>query len=406
MRGKGAPIAVGVPVGGRLRRHVYHGRLSTNQNKQEAREATMKKNELLDRMRAGTLSRRQFAQILAGAGLAFTTMGVRGARADDQAIYFTWSGYDDPGFFPGYVKKYGTNPALPVFATADEALTKIRGGFQVDVAHPCNLDLKRWREADVLQPIDTSRLANWKDLFPSLTQVAYAHDNGKQYFVPIDWGNTSVLYRPDLVEIKEESWSLLFDERYKGKLSMSGDAADAVPIAGIVNGAKDPFNMTADELAAAKALLLKQKPLLRFYWDSNTTVEQSLQSGEIVASSAWNSSLYTLTDQGVNVKFMYPPKEGIMAYVCGLVITKNAPHLDKAYDLIDAISSPEAGVWLINYGYGHSNKKALELAGDALLKKRNLPKNPDEFFAKCILQKPMENVDNVLKMFEEVKASA
>ena len=72
---------------------------------------------------------------------------------------------------------------------------------------------------------------------------------------------------------------------------------------------------------------MKQKPLLRFYWDSNTTVEQSLQSGEIVASSAWNSSLYTLTDQGVNVKFMYPPKEGIMAYVCGLVITKGAPVL-------------------------------------------------------------------------------
>jgi spermidine/putrescine transport system substrate-binding protein len=88
------------------------------------------------------------------------------------------------------------------------------------------------------------------------------------------------------------------------------------------------------------------------------------------------------------------------------VITKDAPHLDKAYDLIDAISSPEAGVWLINYGYGHSNRKALELAGDELLKKRNLPKNPDEFFAKCILQKPMENVDNVLKMFEEVKAGA
>jgi spermidine/putrescine transport system substrate-binding protein len=366
----------------------------------------MKKHELIDRMRAGTLSRRQFAQILAGAGLAFTTMGVRAARADDQVIYFTWSGYDDPGFFPGYVKKYGANPQLPVFATADEALTKIRGGFQVDVAHPCNLDLKRWREADVLQPIDTSRLANWKDLFPSLTQVEYANDNGKQYFVPIDWGNTSVLYRPDLVDIKEESWSLLFDERYKGKLSMSGDAADAVPIAGIVNGAKDPFNQTDDELAASKALLLKQKPLLRFYWDSNTTVEQSLASGEIVAASAWNSSLYTLQDQGVNAKFMSPPKEGIMAYVCGLVITKDAPHLDKAYDLIDAISSPEAGVWLINYGYGHSNKKALEAAGDELLKKRNLPKDPDAFFAKCILQKPMGNVDAVLKMFEEVKASA
>jgi len=61
---------------------VYHGRLSTNQNKQEAREATMNKNELLDRMRAGTISRRQFAQILAGAGLAGRRTGLyRGSGA-------------------------------------------------------------------------------------------------------------------------------------------------------------------------------------------------------------------------------------------------------------------------------------------------------------------------------------
>src|SRR5256885_9085491 len=110
---KGAPIVGGVAN----RRSVAPSRVSWqafDQSKQaRPGRPTMDKNELLDRMRAGTISRRQLGRIMAGAGIAFTTMGIRGAKADEQAIYFTWSGYDDPGFFPGYVKKYGVNPALP-----------------------------------------------------------------------------------------------------------------------------------------------------------------------------------------------------------------------------------------------------------------------------------------------------
>ncbi len=71
-----------------------------------------------------------------------------------------------------------------------------------------------------------------------------------------------------------------------------------------------------------------------------------MASGELVASDGWNSSVVALQGQGVPIKFMNP-KEGIMSYCCGLVLTKNAPHLDKAYDLMDAMLQPEAGKWLV-----------------------------------------------------------
>ena len=116
-----------------------------------------------------------------------------------------------------------------------------------------------------------------------------------------------------------------------------------------------------------REMLVKQKPLIRFYWDSNSTVEQALASGELVASTGWNSSVVALSGQGVNIK-LANPKEGIMSYCCGLVLAKDAPHLDKAYDLIDAMTSPEAGKWLTEaMGYGHSNKKTFELLDDKTL---------------------------------------
>jgi spermidine/putrescine transport system substrate-binding protein len=368
----------------------------------------MDSQDFLTAMKNGRMSRRDILQLLTAAGLTMAMLPVgRAKAAGDEVIYFTWEGYNDPGFHPAYTAKYKAEPEGPVFGDAEEALTKVRSGFKVDMVHPCNLDLKRWTEAGILQAIDTTRLTNWENLFGSLKKLPYAQDDkGQQFFVPVDWGNTSILYRPDLFDAKEESWTMLWDERYSGQLSMSADATEAVPIAGIVAGAKNPFNMTDEELAKAKALLVKQKPLMRFYWDSNSTVEQALASGELVASTGWNSSVVTLKSQGVNVKFANP-KEGIMSYCCGLVLTKDAPHPEKAYDLINAMTAPEAGKWLIEtQGYGHSNAKSFDLVEEKILAERGLPKDPSEFFANGIFQEPILQADRVLKLFEEVKAGA
>lgn len=367
----------------------------------------MKKNDILSAIRNGRVTRRDMMKMMSAAGVTMAVLPVKGARAADEAINFTWEGYNEPGFHPAYTAKHGAEPEGPYFADVGEALAKVRSGFVVDVVHPCSLDLRTWKEAGVTQAIDTSRLSHFGDLFESLTKIEFAQgDNGEQLFIPVDWGNTSVLYRPDLFEVKEESWTMMWDERYTGQLSMSADATEAVAIAGIILGAKDPFNLTDDELVKAKELLVQQKPLMRFYWDSNSTVEQALASGELVAATGWNSSVVTLKGQGVPIAYANP-KEGIMSYCCGLVLMKDAPHLDKAYDLIDAMIAPEAGKWLIeSYGYGHSNMKTFETIDEKILADRNLPKDPNTFFARSIFQQPTVEPDRLHKMFEEVKAGA
>ena len=366
----------------------------------------MKTSEFIDRMADGTLSRRRFNQLLAAAGLTAVSVPLlaRPVRADDQVVYFTWSGYDDPGFFPGYVKKHGANPNMPIFADEEEAFQKMRAGATYDVVHPCNNSLPRWLDAGVIQSIDTSRLSNWPDVFATLKTFEGAQRDGKQYFVPVDWGNTSIIYRTDLVDIKEESWTLMWDERYAGKLAMAAAAEETVPIAAAVAGAADPFNLTDEEIAKAKELLLKQKPLLRFYWDTNTTIEEGLASGELVASTGWNSSAVTLKKQGYAVKFMNP-KEGIFTYCCGLVLAKDAPNPDRAYDLLDAMIAPEAGKWLVEVqGYGHSNRKTFQVVDAKILAERGLPSDPSEFLNNGIMFKPNKRLEEVSSMFEAVKA--
>src|ERR1700752_2149484 len=149
----------------------------------------MKTSEFIGRLADRSLSRRQFNQMLAAVGLTAGTGPVlpRPTRAADEAVYFTWSGYDVPEFFPGYVKKHGANPEMPIFADEEEAFQKMRAGATYDVVHPCNSTVGRWLDADVIQPIDTSRLSNWPDVFESLKHFEGAERDGKNYFVPVDW---------------------------------------------------------------------------------------------------------------------------------------------------------------------------------------------------------------------------
>jgi spermidine/putrescine transport system substrate-binding protein len=305
------------------------------------------------------------------------------ASAAEQAIYFTWSGYDVPEVFPAYIAKYGEAPETPLFADNEETFTKMRAGFQVDVTHPCSSMVGRWRDAHLLQPIDTSRLSNWPDVIGELKTLRNTQEAGEQWFVPFDWGQTSITYRTDLVDINEDSWSLLWDERYKGRLAMMAAAEDAWWCAAIYAGV-DVNNVTDDDIAKVRALLKKQRPLLRFYQNDMTQVEQALASGELVAAMTWNASPLELTKQGLPVKFANV-KEGALTWVCGLVLAAGAPHYDKAHDLIDAMIGVDPGVFLISeYGYGHSNMKAFEKVEEDVLLARGLSKQPLDILNKGV----------------------
>ena len=368
------------------------------------------------------LTRRQAAIALAAAGVGMATMtfGPGGLRAqetlpvDESLNVFDWGGYELPEFYVPYVEMYNAAPAFSLFGEEEEALQKLRSGFRSDVAHPCVGSTRRWRDAGVLQPIDTSRLTNFPNVFPSLKDLPGSiGEDGETYFIAADWGNSSVLFRPDLApeyvdteDQKNESWAILFDEKYAGRLGIFDSVDGVMAVVGSVVGAEDPFNMTDAELEEATELLRKQREILRYYWTDQTSVEQALASGELVASYAWNSALVTLKEQGVNVVYMNP-KEGIWTWVCGMVLLTDGPgDQDKAYEFIDAWIAPASGANLIEmYGYGHSNAKSFELVDAAVLEDLGIS-DPDTMMANSRFFGEIEPEvrEKYIKIFDEVKA--
>ena len=367
----------------------------------------------LGAVREGKLSRRAFTRSLLASGIAMATLptGARRAMAapEDQGTYFTWGGYDIPDLFQPYIAKNGEEPNYAVFGGSEEALTKMRGGFVVDVSHPCNQAMPRWVKTGLFQPIDPSRLSNWGDVIPELIDLEGNKADGTGiWMAPFDWGQTSITYRTDLVDLegKEESWDILWDPKYAGKLGSLGSGADAWWV-GAIKAGVDFANIDSPEaFEKIAAAMREQRPLIRTYTDDNTTLEQALSSGELVASMTWNSSAVQLQAEDVPVKFA-KPKEGALTWVCGLMIHKDAPKLDKAYDIIDSLLSVETGKFMINdYGYGHSNIKAFDAFDAAKLESLGLSKNPVEILQEGHFQVPQtqEWETKMNETFEQIKA--
>jgi spermidine/putrescine transport system substrate-binding protein len=329
----------------------------------------MNRIKFIDQMFQGRMSRRSILRSAALFGVGVMVMP-RLPRAAETLTVLEWAGYDVESYFKPYVTKYGAPPSFSIFASEEEALQKVRSGFAADVMHPCNYSVGRFVEAKLALPIDTSKLSNWKDIFPALQTAAGVVLDGQVMMTPADWGNSSIAYRPDLVDEdfkKNESWNIFYDDKYAGRVSML-DNEVAVHIAGMLLGypPDKAFMMQGEELAATKPLLEKAVKTSRFLWNAPTEIQQGLASGEIVAAYSWNDTVKNLTAQNIPVAFA-KPKEGYFTWFCGLTLL-NTGKADQAaaYDFVDAWLSPEAGKVLIEgSGYGHANQKSFEVADKA-----------------------------------------
>lgn len=370
----------------------------------------MQRLKLVDGMARGRLSRREFARALGVFGLTTAVMPLarRRARAGGKLLYFTWSGYENPSLFPGYAEKRGA-PDVTFYGDEYEATVKLKAGYEADIVSPCINVMPRWFDAG-LRPIDDARLLYLGEQFDRMRELDGSHYDGQRYFVPTNWGTSGFIYRPDLTDITpaDESWMLLFDERFKGRIA-TWDSTDAViPSAALALGyGDDPYRPSGERLAQVGALLRKQRPLLRFYWTDVSELEQAFAAGEVLVSFAWHGAAVRLAKSGVPVVYA-TPKEGIMGWICGLARGHGQADDDAAYDFINASMTAEAGAFLITaFGYGSPNRKAYDLVPAETLAALGLSDPENTLNATHTLDfVPPELKQQHFELFDDVKAGA
>jgi spermidine/putrescine transport system substrate-binding protein len=320
-----------------------------------------------------------------------------------ELLVLDWSGYDAPDFWIDFKNKYANATASFEFGISDaDIYGKMKAGSQADVFHPYTGWLQFYVDEGMVEEIDTAKLKNW-DKVPASFK-ALGQFNGKQYFVPWDWGFTSILYRTDKIA-SVGSWDILFDAQYDDRLSMWDDGPGAVTVSSYIHG-WDETAITDAQLAEAKAEWTTQAALNKTYWATEAELVPLIQSGEVWAAYAWQGAYATLLAEGVPVAYA-DPKEGRNSWVGVYGIRKGTPNLDLALRFLDEKLGMLTGENLVNlYYYGTANGDVMAGITDATLKEAFSIDNPD------ILEQTnftpnltAEQRDAWTAMWTEVKAS-
>jgi spermidine/putrescine-binding protein len=345
-----------------------------------------------------------FAAALSASAVAF------GLAADDSLTIFDWSGYEIPEFHPGYVAKHGGSPDFTFFGDEDEAFEKLRAGFKADLAHPCSQSVVKWRDAGLLQPLDTSKITAWNDLNPgimAMKDLATTAD-GKAWFMPWEWGNTLVTYNSEKVDEKDlQSLKAFADPKFKDRVSIGDNVDDAYALASLVIGLKDWTQMTDEQFKQASDFLREVHKNVRLYWADTTEIVQAMSGGEVDLAWAWNDASAQAVLAGAPIKTKRDTTEGLSTWVCGYVLLKDAPgSADKAYDYLNAVNTPEVAQFLLSdWGYGHADAKAMATVDPKVLAEKGYD-NVEKFVDKTLFQSPLP-AELKLKMiaeFEKIKA--
>lgn len=343
------------------------------------------------------------------AGALCLSVGVPAVvAAEGEPTLFTFETLANDPLLSEYVAKYGVKPNTAVFADEDEAFAKMRAGYNPDVMGPCSYEFGRWQEAGLLQPIDVTKLKYWDKIAPVLKKIPGAMiDETHAWFVPQYFAQTSITYRKDLAPDyadDKESYKILFDPKYAGKVAVLEGVDDTVTLVAKTMGI-DPYAMTDEQWAQVQDKLREVVSNSRVITSDQSTIAQGLASGEIVAAITWSDSWATLKNDGVNVGFMNPKDTGRFTYVCGFVLHKDSKNYEKDYALMDAGLSADAAKYLVDeYSNGSANAEAMNGLTDEEVTNAGLSKDVEGYLSSGTFQVRLPKKDEIIKAWTEIRA--
>lgn len=292
-------------------------------------------------------------------GTAVAALCASTALAEGELNLLTWEGYADSSFITPFEEASGCKVTATYVGSNDDFAPKLAaGGGVFDLVSPAIDSTAPLIAAGFVEPIDTSRIANWDQIYEKFRTAEGINSDGQVYGVPFSWGAISFMYRKDKFETPPTSLAALWDPALKGRIALWDDKS-AIYVAARLNGDTDIYHLTDEQIAAAQETLLKQKPLVRKYWATAGELVDLFKSDEVWISNTWagyQSSL--LAAEGVEV-VEFIPTENAEGWMDSFMIVKGTPNEECAYKFLNmAVSEAgQCGVANVN-GYSAANPTA------------------------------------------------
>src|ERR1700692_3086829 len=136
-----------------------------------------------------------------------------------------WEGYADPTFVKAFEEQHHCKVSASYMGSSDELVAKLRGGSagNYDVISPSSDVATSIASAGLAAPLDLTKIPSYGQLSPRLTSLPLVRLNGQVFGVPFMWGPDPLIYDTTVFAEAPESWNILWDPKYKGKISVWDD---------------------------------------------------------------------------------------------------------------------------------------------------------------------------------------
>ncbi|WP_374371868.1 polyamine ABC transporter substrate-binding protein [Dongia sp.] len=303
------------------------------------------------------------------------------AGSGGKVNIYNWSDYIDESTIPAFEAATGITVQYDVYDSNEMLEAKLMaGGTGYDLVHPSAAFLGRQIMAGIYQPLDTSKLKNYKNLDPKIMEVLEAYDPGHKFAVPWFWGTTGIGY--NVAEVNKRmpdapvnSLDIVFKPELAQKFADCGismlDAPSEILQIALNYLGKKPDTASPEDYAEAEKLLLAVRPYVKYFHSSSYI--NDIANGSICLAIGWSGDFSIAgaraeeAKNGIEIAYSIP-KEGTIIWVDTMAIPADAANVDQALAWIDFNLDANVAATNANYvAYGSPVAAALPLIDKALL---------------------------------------
>ncbi|HUB24509.1 MAG TPA: spermidine/putrescine ABC transporter substrate-binding protein [Tepidisphaeraceae bacterium] len=291
------------------------------------------------------------------------------AAAPKQLNIYIWSEYLPQQVLDQFTQRTGIAVTVDTYDSNETLMAKLASGVAgYDLVVPSDYIIQPLIRQNLIAPLDKSRLTNFGNLDPAFLNQHF--DPNNQYSMPYLWGTTGLAYNKKIINTPVDSWDILFDPKYSGRILMLDDMRECFVVA-LKRMGKSVNETDPAILNQAADMLKKQHALVRAYDSEN--YDRTLESGDVVVAQGWNGQMAKVVSDRPDEFAYVLPREGGTIWMDNVCIPTGAKNPDAAYQFMNFILEPQPAAEIVNgVYYASPNAAARQFIDPKILNDRNI----------------------------------
>ena len=239
-------------------------------------------------------------------------------------------------------------------------------GEGIDICSPTNVRSGQWVELELLQAWDYSRIPNISNANPSMVRVGnteWNFGNKGSHWLPHIWGTEAIGWRTDLWSPRggTPSYGDIWSEENKGKTmlrphsGMLGAGLYMETIGKLEPGSMWKAYSSEDTMRKTWQQVtdwcIAHKSHIKLFWNDADSQKNGFMNDGVIVGQTWDGPPLALKSAGEPVTYQ-APKEGALAWVDGMSLSKASKNVDQAYEFVKFCFMQEpAGKAIDKHGY-------------------------------------------------------